>query len=345
MLKVGIAGIGFMGWIHWLAWKRVPNVEVTAIATFEPERRAGDWTAIRGNFGPPGEQVDLSGLEVFESAQEMVAGATELDLVDVCLPTRFHPDAAIAALQSGRHVLCEKPLALNLHDCDRILSAASSAQRQLFVGHVLPFFPEYDWALQQIKSGQFGKLLGGTFKRVISDPTWLNHFYDPQFIGGPLLDLHVHDAHLIRLLFGQPSGVTSRGRMRGETVEYASTLFDFADPALVVSSVMGVIHQQGRPFTHGFEIHLEQATLHFEAASFADLGELMPVKMLTGDGKVVRPTLSGTDPLEGFVAELTEVANCVAENRPSRILAGQLARDAVQLCEMQSEAIRGAAGG
>jgi predicted dehydrogenase len=270
----------------------------------------------------------------------MVAQATDLDLVDICLPTRFHPDAAIAALGSGRHVLSEKPLALNLADCDRILKSAQQKKRQLFVGHVLPFFPEYDWAIQQINSGEHGKLLGGNFKRVISDPTWLKNFYDPDFIGGPLLDLHVHDAHLIRLLFGQPTGVTSRGRMRGETVEYAATLFDFENKSLVVSSTMGVIHQQGRPFTHGFEIHLEGATLHFEAASFADSAELMPIKMLTADGRVIRPTLSGSDPLDGFVAELTEVRDCTIGDRPSKILSGELARDAVQLCEMQTEAIR-----
>ena len=53
-------------------------------------------------------------------------------------------------------------------------------------------------------------MIGGSFKRVISDPQWLPHFYDPDKIGGPLLDLHIHDAHLIRLLFGMPSAVYKR---------------------------------------------------------------------------------------------------------------------------------------
>lgn len=340
MLKVGIAGIGFMGWIHWLAWHRIPGVKVTAIATFEPERRAGDWTAIRGNFGPPGQKVDLSGIEVFETAEAMVQKARDVDLVDVCLPTRFHSPATLAALGAGKHVLCEKPLALTLAECDRVLTAAAGSGRQLFVGHVLPFFPEYAWAIAQIRSGEYGKLLGGSFKRVISDPHWLKDFYDPAVIGGPLLDLHVHDAHLIRLLFGKPVGVQSRGRLRGETVEYAHTLFDFPDRSLVVSSSMGVVHQQGRPFTHGFEIHCERATIHFESAAFADGAEAMPVKLLKADGKVVRPTLAGTDPLDGFVAELTEVRDCTLANRPSALLAGTLARDAIELCELQSQAIR-----
>ena len=48
------------------------------------------------------------------------------------------------------------------------------------------------------------RLLGGHFLRVISDPLWLKDFYDPHRVGGPLVDLHVHDAHFIRLLFGMP---------------------------------------------------------------------------------------------------------------------------------------------
>lgn len=340
MLKVGIAGIGFMGWIHWLAWKRIPGVQIAAIATVEPERRAGDWTAIRGNFGPPGEKVDLGGIAVFETAAEMVREAADVDLVDICLPTPHHVPAALAGFQAGKHVLCEKPLALTLADCDRVLAAAGSGGRQFFVAHVLPFFPEYAWAIGEVRSGRWGRLLGGHFKRVISDPHWLRGFYDPAVIGGPLLDLHVHDAHLIRLLFGKPVGVQSRGRMRGETTEYASTIFDFADRSLVVSSSMGVVHQQGRPFTHGFEIHLEQATIHHESAAFADGGETMPVKLLRPDGTVLRPDIPAGDPLHGFAAELTEVRDCAVANRPSPTLSGILARDAVELCELQAAAIR-----
>lgn len=339
MLRVGIAGIGFMGWIHWLAWHRIPGVQVVAIATTEPERRAGDWRGIRGNFGPPGELVDVSRLRVCDDVSGLVADP-EVDLIDICLPTRSHAEAAMAGLGAGKHVLCEKPLALSLSECDRVIAAAAGSPGQLFVGHVLPFFPELAWALEQVRGGEYGRILGGTFKRIISDPVWLPRFYDPTVIGGPLLDLHVHDAHLIRLLFGMPTAVTSRGRMRGEVAEYAATLFDFPDPSLVVASIMGVIHQQGRPFTHGFEIHLEQATMHFESASLGDQAELMPLKLLTADGRVIRPELPAGDPLDGFTAELTEVRDCVVSGRPSPTLAGTLARDAIAICEMESSSLR-----
>ena len=62
-LRVGIAGIGFMGWIHYLAYRKAPGVEVAAICTRDKKKLAGDWRGIRGNFGPPGEKVDVSGMK------------------------------------------------------------------------------------------------------------------------------------------------------------------------------------------------------------------------------------------------------------------------------------------
>ena len=105
MTKVGIAGIGFMGWIHWLAYQELPDVEVVAIATPEAERRAGDWTGIQGNFGPPGTQIDLTGVKTYENLQAMLADSDlEVDCVDICLPPAMHCDAIQAAAKAGKHV-------------------------------------------------------------------------------------------------------------------------------------------------------------------------------------------------------------------------------------------------
>ena len=74
MLRVGIVGIGFMGMIHYLAWQRVSGAKVSAIATRDPKKRAGDWTGIKGNFGPPGKQEDLSGIETSEAVHTTAPG-------------------------------------------------------------------------------------------------------------------------------------------------------------------------------------------------------------------------------------------------------------------------------
>ena len=338
MLKVGITGMGFMGWIHWLAYQKVEGVEVAAICTKEPERLQGDWTGIKGNFGPPGTQVDLSGIATTADFEELIA-IEEIDYVDICLPPSLHAPFVEKAAAAGKHVFSEKPLALTIEDCDRAVKACRDHDRLLMVGHVLPFFPEYSFARNVIDSGEYGDVIGGTLKRVISDPEWLPDFYDPQKIGGPMLDLHVHDAHFIRLLFGQPQSVTSSGRMRGEVVEYFNSIFRFEDPRVVVSAASGVINQQGRPFTHGFEIHLEKCTLQFEFAGLADGMQSMPLKLLKPDGTVEIPDTGSGDPVDAFVAEIETVVRAFEAGEESPVLSGALARDAIQICDAQSRSV------
>jgi len=338
MLKVGLVGIGFMGWIHWLAYQRVRGVKVTAIATRDKKRRVGDWRGIQGNFGPPGEKVDLKGITAYEKLDQLLADPA-VDIVDLCLPPHLHVEASLKAFKAGKHVFCEKPLALNPADCNRLVKAAAKAGKQLLVGHVLPFFPEYAHARKLIDSGRYGKLLGGHFKRVTSDPTWIKDFYNPERVGGPLIDLHVHDAHLIRLLLGMPTSLFSRGRLRGKVVEYCDTFFTFENAKLVVSASSGVINQQGRPFTHAFEIHLEKATLHYDFAVFSDTMELLPLKILTDKGKVLRPELGDGDPVRAFEAEVKEVVASIRSGKPSSLLSGNLARDAIILCQKQTESV------
>jgi predicted dehydrogenase len=233
-------------------------------------------------------------------------------------------------------------MALTVADCQRMVRAAEAAGRQLLIGHVLPMFPEYAQARKLVNSGRYGGLLGGHFQRVISDPLWLKDFYDPRGCGGPLLDLHIHDAHFIRFLFGMPQYVISQGRMRGEVVEYCNTIFEFADPRLVVSATSGVIGQQGRSFTHGFEIHLEKATLLYESGVFGGEGRrIVPLTVLDSRGQVITPDLGSHDAIDPFVAEIKEVLKAVRSGHPSPILGGDLARDAIVLAHRQTAAVQG----
>ncbi len=343
MIRVAIAGMGFMGWIHWLAYKRVPGMEVVAIWELDPVKRSGDWRSIQGNFGPAGEQVDLTGVATYESLPELLADKN-VDLVDICLPPALHHDVAIQCLNAGKHVVTEKPMSLWTEQCDAMVAAAAANQRQLLVAHVLPFFPEFAMARKVIADGTYGKLLGGRFLRVISDPQWLTGFYDPNKIGGPMLDLHVHDAHLICLLFGRPREVISRGRVQGAVAKYWNSFLTFDDPAQTVCVTSGVIDQQGRSFTHGFEIHLERATLHFELAVIDGKVEAMPLKIITAKQGVIRPEMPVGDDIAGFEAELREVQQSIQSGQPSKILGCELARDAIELCQRQSQAIFQALG-
>ena len=338
MIRVGIAGIGFMGMIHYLAYQKIRGVKVTALCEQDRKRLAGDWRTIKGNFGPQGEMMDLSGIARYADLDEMLADPN-LDMIDICLPPAWHAKVAVAALKAGKHVFCEKPIALGPADANRMVVAAKKARKLLSIGQVLAFFPEYQYAYKAITGGKYGRLLGGHFKRIISDPVWMKDFYDPQKCGGPMLDLHVHDAHYIRLVCGMPKAVQSVGTMRGEVVERFSTQFLY-DPPRMVTASCGVIDQQGRPFTHAYEIYLEKATLLFDYAAIAKVGDAVtPLTVLLNNGNVLRPKLGSGDPVDAFAVELSEAVRAVRSNKPSPLLAGELARDAVVLCQKQTESV------
>lgn len=340
MINVGLVGIGFMGMIHYLAYERAKGARVRAIVSRDEKKLSGDWRGIQGNFGPPGTRMDLKGVAGYRELDELLADP-KIDLVDICLPPAMHADAAVAALRAGKHVFCEKPISVSMADARRMTRAAEQSGKQLLIGHVLPYFAEYNFARQAVARGKYGKLLGGHFKRVISDPLWIPNFYDATQVGGPLVDLHIHDAHFIRMLCGQPRELFSQGRMRGDVVEYATTQFVFDDPSLSVSAASGIIRQQGRAFTHAYEIHLEKATLLFDFAVIDGKPVVaMPVTVLTDKGKVERPDLGSADPIDAFAEEIREVVRAVSKGQPSELLDGQLAQDALALCHNQTESVR-----
>jgi len=334
MIRVGIAGVGFMGMIHYLAYQRVAGAKVVALCEREHLKRLeGDWREIKGNFGPQGTMMDLSGIAKYRELDQLLAD-DNVDMVDLCLPPSWHARAAIAALQAGKHVLCEKPIALKVEDAIAMVDTAQRAGRMLMIAHVLPFFPAYRYVYERVVEGTFGRLLGGEFRRIVSDPLWLRDFYDPNGCGGPMVDLHIHDAHFIRLITGRmPLAVHSIGRMRGEVAEFFNTQFLYDDPSLVIAATSGVIYQQGRPFTNGYEVHLERATVVF------DSGMNMPVTVFTADGGVTKPDFPPGDEVDAFAAELSEAVRAVESGVPSALLDGQLARDALILGHRQTQSI------
>jgi predicted dehydrogenase len=108
----------------------------------------------------------------------------------------------------------------------------------------------------------------------------------------------------------------------------------------MITAASGVIAQQGRPFTHGYEIYLEKATLLYDFAVLGGQPVLaMPLTVLTHDGRVERPELGGGDAIMPFENELTEVVRAVRSGAASPLLAGALARDAVVICQKETAAV------
>lgn len=341
-VRIGIVGIGFMGMTHFEGAKGLKDAAVTAIATRNEKKLAGDWSDIQGNFGPRGStETDLSGVKCYSDYRELLADP-EIDLVDICLPTDRHEAVATEALAAGKHVLVEKPIAIELEAAERMLKAAADAKRLLMVAHVLPFFPEFRWVRDTVTSGTYGKLRAASFRRVIAPPDWSNDMSDFRKLGGWGIDLHIHDNHYVGLLCGVPRRVFSQGLLKEGFVNHVSTQYLYDDPELTVSCISGGIAAQGLKFNHGFELLLDEATIQFDAGTYGeDWVVNRPLSVMTNAGEVLNPDPGGRSEWCGaFTDELQAAVDAVQQGEEAPILSGKLAADALRLCYAEAESIR-----
>ncbi|GAB4159433.1 MAG: Gfo/Idh/MocA family oxidoreductase [Planctomycetaceae bacterium] len=340
MVRIGIIGIGFMGYTHFEAATKLRGGKVTAIATRNLKKLKGDWRGIQGNFGPPAGKVDLKGKKTYANYQELLDDP-DIDLVDICLPTEMHEQVTIEALNAGKHVLVEKPIALDLKTANRMVRVAQKNDRLLMVGHVLPYFPEFNYLKNCVDKQTHGRLLAAHFRRVIAPPNWSDDISDYRKLGGWGIDLHIHDNHLIALLCGVPQAVFARGILQDGLVNHVHSQYIFEDSKPAVSCVSGGIASKELQFGHGFEIYFEKATLLYSAGTINGEWRVdRPLTLVPKTGKPRTPTLKGgSEWYAAFSAELKEAVNGVNSGTEPLGISGALARDALKICHAEAKSI------
>ena len=323
MTRVAIVGFGFMGKTHYGAWRKCRRAKVVAVCEAS---RAQLSAKVEGNIAGVADNGPLpADVRIYETLDALLA-AGGFDVVDVTLPTPLHPGTVLAALKAGFHVLCEKPMALSLKDCDRMLAAAKAARRQLLVAHCVRFFPENAYVRRLVRSGRYGKVVAADFSRFIAPPKWspkgADWFLDEQKSGGVLFDVHIHDADYVLGLFGRPESVSSVAHRNGrDFVDHTSTAYRYGDGKVVTSSSSFaaassfVWEASGRLF-------LERATVCF--------GPLFksPLTVYPDGGRPFVPSL----PKEtGYEAEIRYFLRQVERGAPGDVLTAEDGRDAVAL--------------
>lgn len=189
----------------------------------------------------------------------------EVDMVDVCVPTYLHAEIAIAALESGHHVLCEKPMSLTYDKCLDMCNAAKRAGKLLMIGQCVRFGAATGYLKKAIDEGTFGKLKTGIFRRLSPPPVWGwdNWYMDISRSGGSVLDLHVHDLDYVRYAFGEPKKVSCciAGMYSERDVAHSRLVYD--DFSVMV---VGDWSREGVPFETGFMLAFEKATVMYSSA-------------------------------------------------------------------------------
>ena len=340
MIRIGIIGIGFMGYTHFEGAADINGGKVTAIATRDPKKLAGDWSSIQGNFGPPGGQVDVSQLKCYADYRQLLADP-EIDLVDICLPTDKHHAIVMESINAGKATLVEKPISVDLGEASEMVKAAREANVPFMVAHVLPFFPEFQFAAEAIQNRTYGKLNAAHFKRVICKPNWSGDMSDFRKLGGWGIDLHIHDNHFIAHACGKPSGVFSTGLLQDGFVNHVHTSYVYENgPA--VTCVSGGIAANGLQFAHGYELYFDDATLMFDAGTFAGAWVVnRPLSVITNDGKVTNPELPGTGKwCAAFSNELQVAVDSLISGNSAGPLSGEVALSALQMCWAEAQSIQ-----
>lgn len=174
-------------------------------------------------------------------------------VVSVCTPTPSHADLAIQALEAGRSVLLEKPIALTLDDARRVEAAAALAPGTLMVAHVVRFFPGYAALAARVAAGSVGRPRLVRASRVSSRPVGYDWLDDEERSGGMLVDFAIHDLDQANAYLGRAVAVTSVrtggsgfGAPTATTVEYAGG---------GVAQVLSVSDlPEGQPFTASLEV-------------------------------------------------------------------------------------------
>ena len=303
-IKVAVVGLGYMGATHLKAWKQVPGAHVSTVVSSDAKKLAGDLTAIGGNLGGgAGEVMDFSSMRKYDSLETALRDQ-EIDVVDLCIPTDRHEKAAIAALRAGKHVLLEKPMAMDETQAEAVLSEAHRSGRTLMVGHILRFIPAYAALAGSLRT--VGTVRSAFFRRRCGAPTWSRWLTDPARSGGGIFDLLIHDADYCLSCWGMPDSVRASGYQdlsRGVDVVHAELRYRDVGPVIISG---GWHHPEAYPFSMEFTVVTDTST--FEWSSGAT--ELQEYGC---DGKAERHGLPDVDP---FAAELAYFTHCVIESRP-----------------------------
>ena len=303
MVRVGIIGAGFMGETHASAIKKIEYADIVAIV---------DKVEVKGkNFA---EKFNAN----YYSNLDDLLDNEDLDCVHVCVPTFMHTDIVKKAASAGKHILCEKPVALSLKEADEMIEAVKANKVKFMVGHVLRFWPEYVKAKELVDSGKIGKPLYVFCERLAVSPDWFeeNWGLNEEKSGGVPIDLVVHDLDYLNWIFGKPSIVKAQGVYNpslGGMVHIASSVEFINGGSGVAEGGWGFMGDF--PFTMVLRILCEKGVIDwiFRAGkNIEERAQQTDIMVYESDGKSYKLEVEDTD---AYYIECKYFIDCINDNK------------------------------
>jgi predicted dehydrogenase len=289
----------------------MPGVSVVGVCSRDPARAAA--------------VAALCKAEPFTDASALIDRA-DIDAIDVCLPSSVHHDVVIAALDAGKHVFCESPLALDLDQARRMRDAARRTGRLLQVGLLMRSVSAYRHVEAAARSGAHGGLLSVTTWRLGSylqadAPDRKDHYGDPS------TELMTFDLDFVHWLMGEPKSLTaSAARTPDGRPGDITALLSYPEGRHATVIASGLM-PPGSPFTVGFRALFERAAFA-HLATFSGGPPQTSFTVAAGTAPIQPVALTERNPYD---VELQRFADCIRGRADPALLDADRAIDALRL--------------
>lgn len=257
-IKVALIGFGGIARIHYNAYKALEResspLAVVAVCEKNVDSVRKNVTI---NLGASTEALDDS-VHIYGDVDELISHE-DFDVADVCLPSFLHKEMTVKLLLAGKHVLCEKPMALCSEDCEEMLAAASKSGKRLMIGQCVRFDPFYLYLKSCVDSGTFGELKYMTMHRLSEYPRWSPAFSDLTKTGGCAIDTHIHDIDVARYILGDPLSVSATEFIKLPYCQVVHSRLDYNNCTVLAECCWD--ESRDTPFESGYRAIFENATV------------------------------------------------------------------------------------
>lgn len=217
-LKVGVIGVGGIARTHFPGWQKSPDAELVAVSDVDNATAK----RVAEEFKVP---------TVYAKAEELIANK-EIDIVDVCTPNAYHAPLSIQALEAGKHVICEKPLAPTPDDIKKMIAARNKSGKLLMTAQHFRFMGSTKALKAEVDTGTLGEVYHARcwMLRRAGAPTRPGFIMKKHSGGGPCIDIGVHILDLTLWMMGNPKPVSVTGVTQDKLRRLPGAYSDWGGP-------------------------------------------------------------------------------------------------------------------
>ena len=321
-LKVAMIGFGGIGASHKAAYDALSKegTSVRLVAVCDKNKDSINKTQTT-NLGTV-DTGSFEGINFYYDCDELIKNE-DFDIADICLPTFLHKEYTVKLLQAGKHVLCEKPMALSGVDCDEMITASVKSGKELMIGQCLRFDPAYLYLKGLVESLEFGKARRITMGRLSFMPAWGGWFTDSAKSGGVVTDFHIHDIDMLRFLFGEPYAVSSVSYPQDKGWQYVNSRFYYEE--LIAEAEASFDESPTAPFSMWYRVRFDRATVVLENES---------VTVFPDEGEPYAPELEKNDRIAKEIGYFAEI---ISRGEMNTVNPASSASESIKLSELVRE--------